>query len=244
MKTKIILLSIFIALLIFSLGIMHLYPMLTKSVHGNEVLVLIDKTEEAQEELIQTKDITQLLDIDTHLWQKNIVRFNTITNLEYNKELTVQLPYTFILFSNPKKREKDITTFKSNIDNTLQLLYKEDSGRTRSSIYEPLVKSANKLAHSKAYKKIIVVQSDLNENKIFSVYRDSDFIQLEKEPQKVIERLEKQIQLEDGQGVEIYFIYQAKSDEEDSRFYMMSNLFKDIFERHHYTVHIASNIVI
>lgn len=243
MKTKIIF-SIILILLLIGTGIYYLLPVIKNNMRGNEVVLFIDKTD-VQKEPIKVEDITPILGLDKSIWKHNKIRFQTLSNYEYTNVKEIELPYTFFLFSNPKKRKKEIIIFTANIDSTLKEIYKADSGKARSSIYEPLVRTANTLAQSKASKKVMIVESDLQENtNTFSIYRESDYIQLQKHPEQVAERLETLLPLNDVQGIDIYLIYQPKSDADNERFILMAHLFTRIFEAKGAHVHIGSNLVI
>lgn len=243
MKTKIIFSIIFIVLLIGT-SIYYLLPIINNNMRGNEIVLFIDKTD-IQKEQIKVEDITPILELDNHIWKHNKVWFQTLSNYEYNNVKSVELPCTFFLFSSPKKRKKMINVFTTNIDSTLKEIYRADTGKARSSIYEPLVREVNKLVQTKASKKIMIVESDLQENTtFFSIYRESDYTQLQTHSEQVITRLEKLLPLKNIQGIDIYLIYQPKSDTDNERFILMANLFKDIFEKKGAHVHIGSNIVI
>ncbi|MFN8266483.1 MAG: hypothetical protein U0T31_00615 [Chitinophagales bacterium] len=243
MKTKIILGIGFLALLI-SMGIYFLIPIFKTQIHGSEITVFIDKTD-VQKEQLKVNDIVSLLDIDKHIWQRNKVELQTLSNFQYNNVQEKELPFAFFLVSNPKKRKKDIQQFKTELDSALQSIYDIDSGRTRSSIYEPIVRTLNAVSQSKAHKKILIVQSDLQENtQIFSVYRESDYLLLQRNREQIIERFTKVLALQNIQDIEVYLIYQPKSDADNDRFILMANLFKEILEQKGAIVHIGSNIVI
>lgn len=243
MKTKIILGIGFLALLI-GIGIYFLIPIFKTQMNGSEVTVFIDKTD-VQKEQLKVNDIVSLLDIDTHIWQRNKVELQTLSNFQYNNVQENELPFAFFLVSNPKKRKKEIQQFKTELDSALQSIYAIDSGRTRSSIYEPIVRTLNTVSHSKAHKTILIVQSDLQENtQTFSVYRESDYLLLQKHREQIIERFTKLLALQDIQGIVVYLIYQPKSDADNDRFILMANLFKEILEQKGAIVHIGSNVVI
>lgn len=242
MKTKIIISIIFIVLLI-STGVYYLLPVIKNQMRGNEVVLFIDKTD-VQKEQLKVDDIFSLLDIDKHIWQRNKVALQTLSNFEYNNVQEKELPFAFFLLSNPKKRKKEIVQFKTELDTALQSIYAIDSGRTRSSIYEPVVRTLNELSKSKAHSKILIVQSDLQENtQVFSIYRESDYVVLQKHREQIIGRFTKILPLQDIHGIEVYLIYQPKSDADNDRFILMANLFKEILEQKGAIVHIGSNIV-
>lgn len=242
MKTKIIFSFIFIVLLIGT-GIYYLLPVIKNQTSGNEIVLFVDKTD-VQKEQIRTEDITPILELDKSIWKHNKIRFQTLSNYEYNNVKSVELPYTFFLFSSPKKRKKEIKAFTANIESTLKEIYKADSGTANSAIYEPLVREANKLAQSSASKKVMIVESDLQENTtVFSIYRESDYIQLLKHREQVIAMLDTLLHLNNVTGINIYLVYQPKSDADNERFIMMANLFRNIFEQKGAIVHIGSNIV-
>lgn len=243
MKTKIILCIGFLALLI-GIGIYFLIPIFKTQINGSEITVFIDKTD-VQKEQLKVNDIVSLLDIDKNIWQRNKVELQTLSNFQYNNVQEKELPFAFFLLSNPKKRKKDIQQFKTELDSALQSIYAIDSGRTRSSIYEPIVRTLNTVSHSKAHKKILIVQSDLQENtQTFSVYRESDYLLLQKHREQIIERFTNVLALQGIRGIEVYLIYQPKSDADNDRFILMANLFKEILEQKGAIVHIGSNVVI
>jgi hypothetical protein len=88
------------------------------------------------------------------------------------------------------------------------------------------------------------VRTDLAENSdLLSVYRSSDIIELQKYPDKIIEKLRNKIEPENLKGIAVYFVYKPKNEEDNKRFLLMVSLFKKILETNGAKVSIGTTLI-
>ncbi|MBX7226413.1 MAG: hypothetical protein K1X55_10305 [Chitinophagales bacterium] len=220
----------------------YINPTEKSLLNTSEVYIFTDKTGTLIESLGVT-DIVPLLrfDINKYAWVK--VKCFTLSNYEYNNVESIALANRFFLFSNPKKRDREIDQFIAQIDTTLESIYKTDTGKEKSSIYVPIIREANTLYTSRAFRKIIIIQSDLQENtNRFSLYNENDYALLKQSPEKVLKKLEQIEKLHTVKGLTVYLIYQPKSDKDNERFMAMATFYKALFEKQGAEVYIGSNI--
>lgn len=232
-----------IILLILSVIGYILNPTLKTNNKNTEGAVFIDITDK-QSIQMNAKEIIDFADIENHLYNRHMVWIQTITNYEYSDIHKFELERKFVLASNPYKRADEIKELASKIDNELSVIYQGDTNKEKSSIYAPIMREANRLSHSKAGFRYIIVSSDLGMNEdIFSVFRYNDFNELQNHPEHVIIKLEKELAPEDLTGINFYFIFQPTSPENANRFKLMVHVMQVIIEKHGGRVFVGTSII-
>lgn len=241
MKTKITIITIAIVALGVATyaGLQYAKNKLYKH---TEISVFVDVTD-IQKNPITAQEITNLADMEHHRWWSYAVRLQTLSNYKYTSIGKVELPDAFMAFSNPKKRKKQIALFNENLKRELNSLYRPNTTKPHSALYDPIIREANRLSHFKG-KRFIIIHSDLQEHsELFSIYRKADYVLLQKNPEQVMKRLTDSLQPEDLKGIDFYFIYEPKDESDNKRFLVMVHVFQKILESHNATVHIGANIV-
>jgi hypothetical protein len=101
----------------------------------------------------------------------------------------------------------------------------------------------NRLAHSVANRKVLIIWSDLMENSAtISYYHQKDLTRLIKDPESLTEQLEKIQALDDLNGIEVYFICQPQDAKSDAVFGLVSNFYKNLLESKNAKVTITANL--
>lgn len=241
MKTKLTIITIAIV----ALGIATyagLQYAKNKLYQHTEISVFVDVTD-IQKNPITAQEITDLADMEHRRWCSYTVRLQTLSNYEYTSIGKVELPDAFVAFSNPYQRKKQVKTFSATLEKELDSLYQTTTTKPHSALYEPIIREANRISHLKG-KRLIIIHSDLQEHSdIFSVYNKLDYALLKKNPNEVVKRLTQHIQPINLKGIDVYFIYEPKDEDDNKRFLMMVHVFQTILESHNATVHIGANIV-
>lgn len=212
-------------------------------VNDTETVAFVDQTDELTTR-ITGKQITDFTSTDEYQWSTHTVWVEALTNYNFDNVSKSTLSKTVRITANPYKRNKDLKRFKLQIDSSLNTLYANDSSKSKSCIYEPVMRELNRISKSKAHHRFIIINSDLAENSdLLSVYRSNDFIELQHHQDKVIEKLTNRIKPENFKNIEVYFVYKPKNDEDNRRFMLMVSLFKKILESNGAEVSIGATLI-
>lgn len=204
--------------------------------------VLKDRTD-LDSEPVQADDLCPLLYLDNK-WAGISLRMLTISDYAYNKVHQVSLPGRIVLFSSVTERDKEIAGFKKDMAMCVDSINTEPIGLPHSSIYEPLMTEANRIAASKAKHKFVVAYTNCGENTpAFSVYNTKDRKLLKNNPQKVEQILEKMVKSANLNGLTVYLVYHPTTDKDNEYFTAMSRIYKRILEKAGATVIIEANLV-
>lgn len=179
------------------------------------------------------------------LWGQTDTELQRISQLQYNEVYHTTLPAQFPLISNPNERKAQADAFYKEITGHVQSIISADKELGQSSIYSPIVRQLNLLSTEKAHFRYAIFYTDCQENTgTFSLYSPNDVLLLKQHPEKVKALLSQFGTVENLQGIQIYFIYQPKSPEDEERFLLMANFLKKLFEEHHAQVTIAHNLTL
>ncbi len=221
----------------------HYFDYIDSLKNDTESVVFVDQTDELTTH-ISGDQITALIDVDNHQWSTHTVWVEAITNYNYDNLNKITLSKAIRVTGNPFKRKREVKHFMEQLDSSLNTLYETNMSISKSCIYEPVMRELNRLSKSKAHHKYMVINSDLAENsEIFSVYRSNDCIELQKHPDKIIEKLRNRIESEDLNGIMVHFVYKPKNDEDNRRFILMVKLYREILESNGAVVSIGTTLI-
>jgi hypothetical protein len=188
-------------------------------------------------------DLITLMHTDSTTLQSIKVNCSTITDYEYNKVLTAELPSRSFWLSNPGDRIQEVKNFQQNVSENIAAINAEKNPRPQSNIYSTLIHELNRLSTAPADQKICIVYSDLAQNTSqYSIYRTKDFSLLIRHPdqvQKILENIEKPDNLK---GVSVYFVFNARNPRDNEIFSDMSKVFKQIFTSAGAQIFVAANV--
>jgi len=236
-KIIIVFAAIFLSTVLFALFVY--YPSLN---NGEEAVIGIDITDSLRSRPLANEIISKL-GIERNKWASATIRINTISGFDYNTVHTIDLPSRLMILSNPTYRDSVIAKFERNFATELDEISNTDIGRPQSNIYSPLVRELNRLAKSKAKKRMYILYGDCRHNmQDFSIYRVKDLELLIKHPEIIRDFFKKMEKPNDLTGIDVYFIFEPKSSKENTAFFLMANLFKSIFTEAGAKVHIAANL--
>ncbi len=189
------------------------------------------------------QDVFTVAQLDSTSLANIKVVCNTISDYEYNKSYSAELPEKSLLLSNPGERVKEIQDFKAQVAENISRINTGDNRRPQSNIYSVIVRESNRLAVSKAKRKICIVYSDLAENTSeFSIYRQADMALIDKQPKQVKQFFERKSKPGNLTGISLYIIYQAKSIKDNAMFARISEIYKQIFNSAGAEVYIGANV--
>jgi len=205
--------------------------------------LMIDKTEVFLLAQPDADAIKQLLPADKDNWQGYRFRQQIISDVNDNPIYQEDLAPSCEYLSNIYDKTDEVQKFFLGIDTALQKTKSVSLGKTRSSIYAPMVKELNHLAESEAKHKVLVIYSDMMENSYLSNFYEKSIIkELQNTPEEIQQQFEKAVSIGDLKGIEIYIIYQASNNEESRVFTIVSKFYKKLLEDKGAKVSITANI--
>lgn len=190
---------------------------------------LFDVTDKYISKPDATKIIT-FYDFDKDKWNGGTFNFSAITKVSLNPVAYNEVGEANPLLSNEFDRNKEIEQFKKKMTEEIARVEQTECGQSNSSIYQPMVVELNRLAHSVADRKILLVYSDLMENTTLVSYYHKDLTTLIREPEKLTEKLLKIQALDDLTGITIFFIYQPQDTKGDAVYNLVAGYYTSLFE--------------
>lgn len=200
--------------------------------NDTETSVFADVTDQPTS-TITGDQVMDYIGIPEHKWSSHTIRFSNITNYTFESTWKAHINKEYQIFANPYRRDKRIKYLKYQLDSTMVALYANDGTRNESCIYEPIMRELNRLSHSNAHHKTMIIQSDLGMNsELFSVFRTSDVLELKQHTERIIERFENIVKPNDLKGIEVMFVYKCKDVETNMRYNLMLDLMRKILITH------------
>jgi hypothetical protein len=207
----------------------HIYIMCgCSSPATSDVAALVDVTSE-HVRVPRLDEIKSRLAISQDRWAGSTFTLEAISDLRYNARHECKIESSSSLLGNLPKRNKEVTQFWNCLESALNQ-FEDSAGRDHSSIYLPMMRELDRLVHSTAATRILLVYSDLQENTpgVFSVHEKRDFALLKKEPEAILEKLATQARIPDSlSGIEVHFVYQPMNVGDDERFSLMAEMYAD-----------------
>lgn len=237
---KNILITIFIVITAIAI-IMFVFVRNSNKSYTTETSVLGDITDS----LLSKPDTNGILGFyDTgNQWDGRMFRFSELSNVSYTQVKEVKLEAANQWFSNEFDRAKEISGFKNKVSAILANAGKDAIGKTNSSIYLPIAMELNRLAKSKAQRRILIVYSDLMENTPdMSFYGKSGFELLKANHVLLRKYFTQLLSLQNLSGIEIYFIYQPINPQQDKYFQAVSEFYRELLEMKGAKVNIQANL--
>lgn len=188
-------------------------------------------------------DLYTMYGLEHDKWNGCKFRFSNLSDVSLNYTSEIELLPEQALFSNEIERGAKLDKFRTEIESTLSKAGEDSIGRTHSAVYEPIANELEQLSKSNSEKRILVVYSDLLENKPeFSVYRNQN-PRSEKPDADIVSREFKiHHPLPSLTGIIVYFIFQPANISEDEAFHFMSGIYQKLLEEKGATVYIKANL--
>jgi len=210
----------------------------TTETFDKELIILLDKTD-ALSVKPDENHIYSSLGLNTNEYQGVRIIISTISDKDLNGSVTVSLPAESDWFSNKTIREARVVKFKNELHQKLDSIINEaDTCRPHSIIYRSCVRQLELLASRPAKYKALIVYSDLMENSEVCFYDPYTFKSVRCTPHVIQKQLEQLLPLNDLTSINIFFVYDPDSYEDNGRFMACANLFDRIFQSKHAWVHI------
>lgn len=209
----------------------------------NSILLLRDKTD-STESRVDANTILSYTDLACDHWQSINFSFSSITDYDYNETTEITLPSKVFILSNPREREEEIATFTKRLQTGIDSFSAQKNGRKESHIYPTVVRRLNGLAHEKSANKILILQSNLQENNMgtFSMYDSMNTFLIKKFPDSIRHKLLRIATPDTLTGIHIYLIHKPFSQTDNVRFAAMAEIMKKIFTDAGATVTISANL--
>ncbi len=207
-----------------------------------DVYILVDRTEEHIAAPV-TDEILQLFALRKDKWNGANFHLERLTDVSYNRVSLCSLAEAEPLFSSTFTRDTDVSAFMATVTASLDSLSADTIGRPHSSVFIPMARALNTLSNSTSENKVLVVYSDLRENRsALSFYDKHTLALLREDASKIEAQLLGEVSLNDLTGITIYFVYEAQNEDADIIFRLISNFYKQLFESRGATVRIGANL--
>lgn len=233
-----------VALTCTALLLAYLFGYWEKPRTTTEVSVIWDVTER-HEPHPEAADILPLFGIDNTDRNGSIFRFTYASDVSLNRETVFSIAKAGDdVLTNQFDRKREAEQFTGKVSAFLDSLAKDTVGRGQSSLYIPIAEAVNRLAQdTSAQKKILLVYSDLRENRQgLSFYDRKTLALLKSDPQKIRDMLFALAPLGDLSGVEVHFLYEPANSADDSAYRTISSFYKNILENAGAKVIISANL--
>ena len=191
------------------------------------------------------EELLPVFGLDKDKWNGAKFRNSNISDVDFNQVMLVTLEPANKWLSNEFERDEAINHFNLEVEKNIAQTNEDTLGREHTSAYLPIARELNRLSQSKSNRKILIVYSDLMEHEnALSFYRQSKLDSLQKYPGVLFENFEKQITLNDLNGIEVFLVYQPVNITDSERFRMVSGFYKNLLESKGATITIGANLVL
>lgn len=211
----------------------------------HHMAILIDRTEENQnlESLIESPGLLELMEIDTKQIGNSLgygrLYFGEINSFSINKLRRVELP-PMEGDQTPVQRKKDVEKFTLSLEKEMMRLYSSPRGQENTSLYLPILETAQELAKDAEAQKTIIIISDMMENAGgVSFYKTNPE---EKNWVKLRQTLSAKADPSVLSEFRIIILYAPRNTEDDRLFRLASRFWQAWFEELGATVEIKGNI--
>lgn len=197
----------------------------TTDTTDNDFVILVDITDP----LTVKPRIDHLPECE--IWQSMRVEVAIISDKDINQIKVFNLPSENSLTGVTSTRKAKLSRFKSEINSYLASVSGAESQNLHHSIiYRQLAKSLNDISKRKSANKQVFVYSNLIENEEVSFLDPKTMSLASNNPRHLDSIFENTAQLSNLAGVSVQIIYSPKSFEDNTRYRVISNYFKHLFE--------------
>lgn len=180
---------------------------------------------------VENDKIINLFDLDENSLEKLETgikfRFMPLNNVDYNNTFDISIAYANYEEVNRLVRSKEIATFKSSIQKTLDQNEIFEKSLTSSSVFIPLMNELVRLSKIKATEKLVIIYSDMaeNSNTTFRSYKE-----YKKGKEYIKQQFLKLRDITDISGINIIIRYQPKNETQNEQFRVMYDAYKEYLE--------------
>lgn len=208
-----------------------------------EVGLLVDITS-IQTIKPDTNEILSVFDLKgDKRWNGATFHYSEISDVSYNQISETKINTADIWSSNEIGRDKEIKNFKTTVLKILDNTEHNKTGKNNSAIYLPIARELNRLANSKAQKRILLIYSDLMENTIdITFYNKKQFQNLTTNPEAIQKQFEQLQVIQNLHGIEVHLIYQPIDSQSDKVFRIVSGFYKKLLENKGAKVKISASV--
>jgi len=214
----------------------------TASVFDTEIAIVVDKTDRMSI-YPNADEIISQLGLKDNPWQGVRIAATYISDRDVNDVTVLKLEAENEWSGNIMIRKAKIKQFIKQLQQCLTAM--QYSGTCPYSIvYRAIAGQANRLAVSKAKRKFLLVYSDLYEHGTDISFYDAKVIKrIHENPQSVAVQLEATAPLKPLKGLQLWFIYNPASFEENNRYMTVANFYQHLFTAHGAVAHITNKFI-
>ncbi len=211
---------------------------------GIDVRVCVDITD-AEPSPLNADDIIDLSYYGVNQSQEITIQTQTLSQYSVNETQELYMPSESFFNANKHKRKRTMAKLTKQLDTTLSKLYAEQSDKNRSNIFGMLLNCINDLSKSKNAKKVLIINSDMQDNipMVFSCFKASDIELLKNHKDAVEQKLLQGNTLADMHGMYVYIIHKPRSQKDDDLFSLIvNNIYKRMYEAKGAKVYVQNNL--
>ena len=189
------------------------------------------------------EEIIRLYDFSESRWNGGIFHFVDLSDVSYTRTQEKKIEPVGKWLSNEIQRDKDIENFQKGITEIIYNAEHEVIGKNHSSIYLPIARELNKLSQSKSEKRVLLVYSDLMENRsALSFYNNKTFQLLKSDPDRTRNFFEVEQPLNSLTGIEVYLLFQPVDTIQDDQFKVVSEFYRKLLNDKGAQVTVSANL--
>jgi len=214
----------------------------TKEPFDTDIAVIVDKTDRMTAYPTADEIVSQL-GLKENPWQGVRITATYISDRDINDMAVVTLEAESEWSGNVIVRKAKVQRFIKQLQRCLTEMHYNGTC-PYSIIYRTIARQANRLAASKAKRKLLLVYSDLYENDADLNFYDAKVMhRLQKNPQSVITQLEASAPLKPLKGLQLWLIYNPASFKQNNDYMAIAGFHQHLFTAHGAAVHIANKFM-
>lgn len=180
---------------------------------------------------------------DNGLWDSYSFRLAAISDLDFTPVYEKDLPAAWFVMGVVYDRDSERTEFFNALDSEITRANNDPVGKPRSAVYYPLARELEKLAASKADKRVLILYSDGMENTgSVNFYDPKTLKRLKEKPEEMRALFEKQYPLPSLAGIEVHMVFQPKNFLENANFLIVSKWYSDFLTGKGASVTVSANL--
>ena len=203
------------------------------------ITILIDRTDPLQV-YPDADDISTHLNLQQDPWQGIQVTLTYISDKDVNDTRIVILEKEDRWTGSITLRKARIARFIKELRAAL-IQAKGQVSLDHSIIYRSIAKQLNALAAAHAYKKHLLVYSDLMENDVLDFYTPKTFSLLLTKPDNVRRDLENTAPIKNLKGVDVWLLYEPATYEANHTYRIAAGFYKQLLESKGAIAHIEQS---
>lgn len=210
---------------------------------SQDVSILLDQTEDffIYPTLDELRGISLLTKSDKN---SELIRIKTINETGFNIYSDIRISgITNEYFNNDFKRKSELKKYFLNINEKIEEFNSKKKESNGSIIYKVIVEELTRLSYSNAnHKKLIIVSDCMENSPLSNFYNPDTFNKLSHNSSELLDDFEKMYHMPNISDIEVILINKPRDRVEGQKFEIVSNFYKQIFEKHGGKLCVVTNL--